>query len=248
MTATVTRAGADPLPVRLARAILTRIVRGRATEGTAWGEAMVSEFEETETPAEAVRWTVSSLPVAWRERRKRRSAERRQASLRVRVTRRIVVSLIVAAIAVVAADWLVATVVYEPSVSISPTYAVGSRVLIDKVGFRMTGLHEGDVVVVRIPNGTGVPTGSPHVLRRVIGLPGDTIGCTSSGRLTRNGTVVPYGRLSGDQPARTSCAEVTVPAGDIYVIGDNLNEAFDSRELGPLRESAVVGRAFLTLW
>ncbi len=240
MSAEVVRTAVDPLSVRLARVILTRAVRGRAAEGTAWGEAMLSEFEETGTPTEAVRWTVSGLPVAWRERRKRRSDER---SFRVRVTRRIVVSVVVAAIAVAAINWLVATAVYEPSASMQPTYSIGTRVLVDKLGFRMTGLHEGDVVSVYLPKQLSQ---NPHALKRIVGLPGDKMGCDPAGRVTRNGSVVPYGFLHSN--GVVSCPTVTVPSGDIYIIGDNLDDSADSRYFGPVPGSAVTGRVSARLW
>jgi hypothetical protein len=66
-----TRAIGGPDDVRLvrwARAILTRAVRGRRSEGSQWGEALLGELEEVPTTAAKLRWAVSSLPLALRER------------------------------------------------------------------------------------------------------------------------------------------------------------------------------------
>lgn len=76
----------------------------------------------------------------------------------------------------------------------------------------------------------------------MVGLGGDRLAC-HGGRLWRNGTAAdePYlaaGTVSG-------CREVRVPAGTVYVMGDNRPGSADSRSFGPLRRSEVVGRLLL---
>jgi signal peptidase I len=156
-----------------------------------------------------------------------------------------VISLIVVAIAVAAVNWLVATAVYVPTIAMRPTYTVGTRLILDKVGFRITGLHSGDVVSVRLPKRDRVD--SFDLLKRIVGLPGDRMGCDLFGRITRNGTVVPYGFMPPNEPAGLQCPEVTVPVGDIYIIGDNLDDSYDSRIFGPIPESSVRGRVAFKL-
>lgn len=213
-----------PVLVRLSRAVLTRAVRRGAGEGTVWGEAILAELHETTSGAEAVRWTLSSLPVVWRER------SRRRWPLRVRLS---VVLLIVVAVGALT-NLCVATVVYQASGAMQPTFPIGTRMLVDKLGFHVTGLHRGDVVVVDVP-------GATTMVKRVAGLPGDAMGCTPTNSLTRNGVVV---AALGSQP----CRPVTVRAGDLYLLGDDLLTSNDSRDFGPVPQSAVVGRVVGKVW
>jgi signal peptidase I len=126
--------------------------------------------------------------------------------------------------------------VIEPSGSMSPTIAIGESVIVDT---RLTP-RRGDVVLVRVHR-DGITFES---IKRVEALPGDTISCpaTSHGTcsaLTRNGTPVtePFVRGSMGQPF----SDVTVPAGSMFVLGDNRDASADSRIWGPLPIAAVEG-------
>lgn len=118
----------------------------------------------------------------------------------------------------------------------------------------------GDVVAVQAP-------GAELALRRVIGLPGDTIGFVG-GKPTRNGKPLEVGPSSGCQTEKGDklpCAlerlgtqrysveyallrsveefvPVKVPAGQLYVLADHRDSGADSRRYGTLPTSAVVGR------
>jgi signal peptidase I len=251
VTATTTQAVHEPSLVRLSRWLLTRTVRGNATEGTTWGEAMLSELDEATTTADAVRWTVSSLPVAWRERRARRSAARAAQSLRVRVTRRVLSSLAILLVGGFVINLFVATIVYEPSSSMLPTYVPGTRLLVLKAGYRVTGLHYGNVVVVNVPY-QSLTGGTATMVKRVVGLPGDAMSCNGSGQLLRNGVVVAGSTADNEwrssDPNLIACTSVTVPDGDVYVLGDNYGNSNDSRIYGPVPASDVTGRVVGQVW
>ncbi len=253
----------EPLSVRLSRAVLAWAVRGRAARdsirhggsvvsadgnagdgigaaGSDWGEAMLSELDQPMSAAERVRWALSSAPVAWRERRRRRAAQR---SPRVRAVRRAAFSVASVVIGAFLLNVFVATIVYEPAEAMEPSYTVSSRVLVDKVGFRMSGLRHGDVVVVDLPRPYNAEN---RVITRVLGLPGDRMACDASGSLTRNGTVVVTAPASGQAAPR--CAAVTVADGDVYIVGDNFLDALDSRTFGAVSQSAVAGRVVTQVW
>jgi signal peptidase I len=248
VTAVAAAATHEPLSVRLSRALLTRAVRGGAAEGTMWGEALLGEFDEaSSTSGEAVRWAVSSLPVAWRERRKRRSAARAAQTLRVRVTRRAVISLAILLVGGIVVNAFVATIGVESSTSMAPTYAVGSRILFDKIGYHVTGLHRGDIVSVRVPHAAGLG-GEVTMIKRVVGLPGDVMSCTATGALTRDGVVVAGPTGAAPAPGEAACRTVTVPVGDVYLVGDNYVSSADSRLFGPVPESGVTARAVGRVW
>ena len=83
------------------------------------------------------------------------------------------------------------------------------------------------------------------LVKRVVGVAGDSIE-VRDGVLLRNGqrTYEPYVR----EATRYTLPPTTVPAGCIYVLGDNRNVSDDSHVWGPLAVEQVVGKAFYILW
>lgn len=111
----------------------------------------------------------------------------------------------------------------------------------------------------------GLPTGNEEdYIKRVVAVGGDTIRYVGSPRrLYINGEIVDqpfvnHGKDSGsptltDRDCRRLDMEVEgdgclVPAGQIFVMGDNRGDSEDSRILGPVDEDRVVGRAFVLIW
>ncbi len=105
--------------------------------------------------------------------------------------------------------------------------------------------------------GLASPDSNEHLIKRVIGLPGDTIVCcTDAGHLTINGTEIaePYINASTNGVASAVPFTVTVPEGALWVMGDNRNNSADSRfhpnepGRGFVGIDDVVGRAFVISW
>jgi signal peptidase I len=134
---------------------------------------------------------------------------------------------------------------YIPSLSMYPTLDKGDRVLVNKVSYRLHDINRGDIVVFKRP--PGVPTtGIKDLIKRVVGLPGDTVdghdgGVYVNGRRLEE-SYLPRGTLTTDFPAKK------VPKGDIFVMGDNRGNSEDSRVFGPIDEDLVIGRAFIRVW
>jgi signal peptidase I len=213
----------------LARALLTRAVRGRAARGTDWGEGMLRELDEVDGRWARLRWAVSGVLVARRDR-----LGRVFPALTLPV--RIVAVAVLAVAGLAAVNQFALTIRYLPSSSMAPTMDVGQRYLVDRIGFRLTGLHYGDVVVFTDPN-------SNHQLaKRVIGLPHDHLSCMD-GHVVRNGEVVDEPYLARDTV--TDCTPVAVGEGQLYVLGDARRVSQDSRQLGPVPIAAVIGRALV---
>jgi signal peptidase I len=141
---------------------------------------------------------------------------------------------------------------YIPSASMENTLLVGDRVLVNELVPKAVGLQRGDVVVFQDPGGWLGPGMGDDLIKRVIGLPGDTVSCCDAdGRLQVNGHAVdePYVVLqSGSNRVSGQDFTEKVPAGQIWVMGDNRYESADSRVHGTVPESDVVGRAFVITW
>jgi signal peptidase I len=128
--------------------------------------------------------------------------------------------------------------VTEPSNAMEPTIVVGERVVVD----RRLSPQRGDIVFAHVRD-DGVEF---EAIFRVAALPGDTIGCPAdpAGRcaaLVVNGQPVPEPHLAGEttDPFPTH----TVPAGTVFLLGDNRDVANDSRRVGPVDVDALSGVA-----
>jgi signal peptidase I len=144
---------------------------------------------------------------------------------------------------------------YIPSASMEPTLhgcpgCNDDHVAVDKVSYRAHPARPGDIVVFDRPPGD--PTGENELIKRVIGVAGDRVELRD-GHVYVNGLVLdePYvNKKCGPKPTRplTGVASWQVPRGDVFVLGDNRCNSFDSRAFGPIRTSSIVGRAFAIVW
>jgi signal peptidase I len=145
---------------------------------------------------------------------------------------------------------------YIPSASMEPTLSKGDRVLVNKVSYDLHDVHRGDVIVFELDKQDIGPDGIKDLIKRVIGLPGDTIE-TRDGVVYVNDRAVdePYladGMVTGDpeDSQNPPIERQTVPEGHVYVLGDNRSNSADSRypERGPIPIDTIVGRAFVLVW
>ena len=135
-----------------------------------------------------------------------------------------------------------------PSGSMLPTLELQDRILVEKVRPRLgTPLPNGTVVVFHAPavlvNAGYDPKAA--LIKRVVAQAGEQVE-VRDGQLLRNGTAVAEPWLS--EPIDYSFGPVTVPAGELLVLGDNRNSSLDSHVWGPLPREDVIGTAVLRYW
>ncbi|MAI95351.1 MAG: signal peptidase I [Synechococcus sp. MED650] len=148
--------------------------------------------------------------------------------------------------------WAVVEPRWIPSGSMLPTLQLQDRILVEKIRPRLARrrhghLHRGDVVVF-IPPAQLVAAGydaSAALIKRVVGLPGDELE-VHEGALFRNGQPAAEPWLA--EPIHYAMAPVTVPDGQLWVMGDNRNASLDSHLWGPLPEDNVLGTAVWRYW
>lgn len=131
-----------------------------------------------------------------------------------------------------------------PSESMETTLLINDRVLVNKLSYKLHDVHRGDVVVfVRREDEPGQYR---DLIKRVIGLPGDTVQSRENVVSVNGATMVePY----LDPGITTSdFGPVVVPEDQIFVMGDNRNDSYDSRNFGTIEEDRIVGRAFVLFW
>ncbi|UFU05207.1 signal peptidase I [Ruania halotolerans] len=164
---------------------------------------------------------------------------------------------------------------YIPSESMEHTLEVGDRLVVNKLAPGIVDLERGDVVVFLDPGGwlsvesqelnpfqqvltwIGVlpEHADEHVIKRIVGLPGDhVVCCTDDGLISVNDVPISEAYVADGAAPSDQEFDVTVPAGHLWVLGDNRPRSKDSRYNGgsvgggfvPVRN--VVGTAFVITW
>jgi signal peptidase I len=174
---------------------------------------------------------------------------------------------------------------YIPSGSMEDTLLIGDRVVVNKVVYDVRDPRRGEVVVFKGPANwvpetpvdsqdsgfvanlgrtigdlVGISTpGEKDFIKRVIGLPGDTVACCDDqGRVTVNGTALDEPYVIENSPLDTppsaqECRSrkfgpVKVDEGQLFVMGDHRLVSQDSRCQGQVPIGNVIGRAFVIVW
>ena len=147
---------------------------------------------------------------------------------------------------------------YIPSESMVPTLKVGDRVLVNKLSYDLHDVHRGDIIVFKAP--PAAEAGNiKDLVKRVVGLPGDTVEARDE-----NGEVCDTEDVSKmchvyvnnrrlDEPyihgqTTVNMPPKKIPAGHLFMMGDNRTSSRDSRYFGPIEKSAVIGRVFVRIW
>lgn len=105
--------------------------------------------------------------------------------------------------------------------------------------------QRGDIVILHPPMKTSQP-----FIKRIIGLPGDTIALTG-GHVFVNGKELNEPYVHGaptNWPLGGTAHTITVPANDVFVMGDNRMNSEDSRYFGPVPLNNLIGKVWVTLW
>ena len=123
--------------------------------------------------------------------------------------------------------------------SMKPTLQDGEYILVNKLAYKLGEPQRGDIVVFVFPVDP-----SEDLIKRVIGLPGDTIS-VQNGVLSVNGKPVDEPYISAP-PAYNG--EWPVAEDQLFVLGDNRNDSRDSHQWGLLPVENVIGRAVLIYW
>ena len=169
-----------------------------------------------------------------------------------------VVIVIVALVAALLIKTFAIQAFYIPSQSMEPTLMPGDRVLVNKLAYDFHPVHTDDIVVFRRPPNDTTP-GIDDLIKRVIGLPGQTVDVANCGVYINGKELAqPYLPKGWQEPTSEYCTTwpassplpdpYKVPKGYYFVMGDNRQDSYDSRYSGPLPDSYIVGRAFLRMW
>lgn len=210
------------------------------------------------------------------ERTGRRRAESRQ---RLPLWLDTVLTMVVALIIAVLVKTFLIQPFFIPSASMNPTLLQDDKIIVSKLSPGVFDLERGDVIVFEDPgdwipgDATENPTprvrlmmalslvglapdpSQDHLVKRLIGLPGDRVVCESEdAALQVNGTEVQEPYINPETSACQAAFDVTVPSGHVWVMGDNRHASADSAYHhvhdgdGFVAESDITGRAEVIFW
>jgi signal peptidase I len=131
-----------------------------------------------------------------------------------------------------------------------------NRVLVNKLSYRLHDIHRGDVVVFDRVTVDGEIVQHDDLIKRVIALAGETVSIKDckvfiDGELLEESYLNDYDLAESELEDRCRVPvmeDLVVPKNQLFVMGDNRPQSFDSRMFGPIEQSLVVGRAFVIIW
>ena len=225
--------------------------------------------------------TAPAAPTPTRRSESERASHKRRGWLTF--LRDVVVIILVAVLVSFLVKTFVVRSFYIPSGSMENTLLINDRIFVDELTPRFGAYDRGDIVVFRDPGGWLPPSPLParppvveaidwalsligltapdsddHLVKRIIGLPGDHVVCCNPiGQITVNDIAIDetsYTKLPEGSPASQDPFDVTVPDDRLWVLGDNRDRSKDSRYnqdqpgKGFVPIENVVGRAFVITW
>ena len=130
--------------------------------------------------------------------------------------------------------------------SMEATLSNGDQLIVDKISYRFRDPKRYDIIVFpfRYEDNT-------FYIKRIIGLPGETIQIEGEGNIWINGEILEesYGREIIRDPG-LAVEPITLGEDEYFVMGDNRNNSSDSRveAVGNIHRDEIIGRAFIRIW
>jgi len=136
---------------------------------------------------------------------------------------------------------------FVKGMSMEPNFDDGQYLIIDEISYRFEAPQRGDVIVFRNPRNT-----SEYYIKRVVGLPKETIEVIGGGIIVYNdqhpnGFALDEKNYLGDLKTGHDL-KVTLESNQYFVLGDNRSASSDSRSWGPLDKDKIVGRVWVRVW
>jgi signal peptidase I len=132
--------------------------------------------------------------------------------------------------------------------SMEPNYHQNDYLIVDELSYRLRDPVRGEVVVFNYPHNP-----SQRFIKRIIGLPGETISFEGGEIkiINSQGEPVDFSQqwdyLANDIYSQMFMDEITLGPDQYFVMGDNRPVSFDSRKWGPLPENFIIGRVVFNL-
>ena len=154
---------------------------------------------------------------------------------------------LIALVIVLPIRWFIAQPFIVRGDSMVPTFHSGDYLIVDQLSYRFEEPERGDVIIMRYPKDESV-----YFIKRIIGLPGETVELQGERIIIRKGPGVDAVTLEQSYIPKNSFrpeyGTYTLDTDEYFVMGDNRDESSDSRVWGSLPRKDVIGKAFLRLF
>jgi signal peptidase I len=144
------------------------------------------------------------------------------------------------------ASVLIITFLYQPvrveGTSMLPRLEDRDRLFVNKFVYHFSAIEHGDVVVFRYPRDL-----EKSYIKRVIALPGDQLR-VEHGSVWLNGKPLSEPYVPLEYRDNRSMAEIVVPPGSYFMMGDHRSISSDSRDFGPVERELIYGKAVFIYW
>lgn len=126
--------------------------------------------------------------------------------------------------------------------SMDPTLNAGDVLLVDRMAYRFSTPKRGDIIVYK----TGDDKKASTHIKRIIGLPGETIQIKDGQILIDGETYQENGEFPGIENAGVAETKVALDSGEYFVLGDNRNNSEDSRyaDMGNVKKRNIIGKVW----
>jgi signal peptidase I len=131
---------------------------------------------------------------------------------------------------------------YVNGPSMRPTLHTSEYILVDKAEYLFSKPQRGDVIVFEFPLDTKL-----DYVKRVIGIPGDTVTVQADGQVTVDGVAIQEPYVNDlDNPYEPTIWKLK--SNQYFVLGDNRGDSSDSRDWGTVPAQDILGKAMLVYW
>ncbi len=197
-------------------------------------------FESEEKNAKIPNTEESSDYIAAHAKEKREKSEKKNS------TKREILSWVICLVSAFVIAMALRTFVFElvrvDGDSMLPTLTTDERLFVEKISkLSEDGLNIGDIIIVHYPGEE-----NKSYVKRIVGLPGDKLK-VENGKLWRNGVLIQE-NYTLDSRMNYDFEEYIVPEDSYFVMGDNRNDSMDSRVVGSISRSEIVGHAVCVIW
>ncbi len=162
------------------------------------------------------------------------------------------ISTLVYLLGVLCLTWLVITFIGQRTEvdgsSMEPMLSNGDNLIVDKISYRFRDPQRYDIIVFPFKYQENT-----FYIKRIIGLPGETVQIDEQGTIYINGEVLPenYGReIIRAETVGIAANPIVLGEDEYFVMGDNRNSSMDSRTeiVGNIKREDIIGRAWIRIW